>query len=130
MEPKEFAYIIESSKSFEDTIVSVLKSIDEQGGWSVFSIYDLKERLAAKEFKIKRLKIIELCSAKHANTLLGKEKLVSLCLPCRINILEDEGKVLIASMRPSIIPNFFQNIEKNTVVEIEAEIISIIKKAK
>jgi len=121
--------ITKSGKKFDEAVVSVLKSIDKKG-WSVFQIYDIKERLAAKGFNHSPLKIIELCSAKHANALLGKTKFVSLCMPCKIVVIEDKGKVEIASMNPQIMSEFFQEIEKKDTEELERDIKEIITNVK
>lgn len=86
MDINDFAYITETEKSFDNAVVSVLKSV-EQKGWSIFQIYDLQERLAAKGFEQNPLKIIEICSAKHANKFLNKNRLISLCLPCKITVI-------------------------------------------
>ena len=65
MELEDFAYIVETEKSFDETVVSVLKAV-EQKGWTLFQIYDVRERLAAKGFEQKPLKINAICSARHA----------------------------------------------------------------
>ena len=57
MKTDDFAYIIETKKSFDEAVVSVLKAV-EQKGWALFQIYDIKERLAAKGFTQKPLKIL------------------------------------------------------------------------
>ena len=80
MDIGDFAYIAETGKSFDDAVVSVLKAV-EQKGWSLFQVYDVRERLAAKGFSQKPLKIIEMCSAKYANPFLTKHRLISLCMP-------------------------------------------------
>ena len=97
MKQEDFAYIIETEKSFDEAAVSVLKAV-EQKGWALFQIYDVKERLAAKGFKQKPLKIIEICSGKYANQFLNKNRLISLCMPCKINVAEESGKVKIIGM--------------------------------
>ena len=74
MEQKDFTYIVETEKSFDEAVVSVLKSVDEIG-WSLFQIYDIKERLSAKGFEQAPLKIIEICSGKHSNNFLNKNKI-------------------------------------------------------
>src|SRR3989344_3473818 len=108
MDIGDFAYIVETKKSFDEAIVSVLKSI-EQKGWSLFQVYDVKERLAAKGFSQKPLKIIEMCSAKYANQFLNKNRLISLCMPCKINVVEDNGKVKIIGMKPTMISQGMQS---------------------
>src|SRR3990167_2582248 len=107
MKVEDFAYIVETGKDFDDAVVSVLKAV-EQKGWNLFQVYDLKERLAAKGFNQKPLKIIEICSGKHANQFLNRNRLVSLCMPCKISVFEEGGgKVKIAAMKPAIISLFF-----------------------
>jgi len=129
MKLENFAYIIETRRSFDEAVVSVLKAV-EQKGWSIFQIYDIKERLAAKGFEQKPLKIIEICSGKHANRFLNKNRLISLCIPCKINVLEEDGKVKIMGMNPIIISQFFPEVSKEEAEEVEKDIKEIIDNAK
>ena len=129
MKIEDFAYIVETKKSFDEAVVSVLKAV-EQKNWTIFQIYDVKERLAAKGFEQKPLKIIEICSGKHANLFLNKNKLISLCMPCKINVLEEEGKVKIIGMNPIIISEFFPEVSKEEAEEVEKDIKEIMDNAK
>ncbi len=125
----EFASVAETNKPFDDAVVSVLKAI-ESNGWALFQVYDIKERLSAKGFSILPLKIIEICSAKYANKLISKNKLVSMCMPCRITVIQEPEQVVIAAMKPTMLHSFFPEITKEEAQEIENEIIEIINKAK
>ncbi len=129
MKIKDFAYIVETTKNFDEAVVSVLRAV-EQKGWSLFQIYDVRERLAAKGFKQDPLKIIEICSGKHANNFLNKNRLISLCMPCKINVLEENGIVKIAGMKPIIMSEFFKEIKKEDAEEAEKDIVEIINSAK
>jgi len=129
MKTEDFVYIVETEKSFDEAVVSVLKIV-EQKNWTIFQIYDIKERLAAKGFEQNPLKIIEFCSGKYSNQFLNKNRLISLCMPCKINILEENEKVKIVGMKPTIISQFFPEVKKEEVMEVEKEIIEIIDKAK
>lgn len=128
MNEKDFAYVVETDKSFDDAVVSVLKTV-EQKGWSIFQIYDVKERLAAKGFKQKPLKIIEICSGKHANNFLNRNRLISLCMPCKINVLQEE-KVKIVGMRPSVIPQFFDEVSVEEARALENDLNEIVNNAR
>ncbi|MEK6915480.1 MAG: DUF302 domain-containing protein [Nanoarchaeota archaeon] len=128
MEIEDFAYIVKTNKAFEESVVSVLKSVEKKG-WTIFQVYDLKERLEVKGFIQDRLKIIEICSGKHANTLLNINKIFSVCMPCRINIFEDNQIIKIASVKPSILSDF-SNEAKKALEEVENEIKEIIEEAK
>ena len=129
MKTEDFAYIVETEKSFDEAVVSVLKSVDKKG-WSLFNVYDVKERLAVKGFEHKPLKIIEICSAKHANNFLNKNKLISLCMPCKINVLEEGGKIKIVGMKPTMISQFFPEVSKEEAEEAEKDIKEIIDDSK
>lgn len=125
----DFAYVVATNTAFDEAVVAVLKSV-EQKGWSLFQIYDVKERLAAKGFQQKPLKIIEICSGKYANAFLNKNRLVSLCMPCKINVFEDDGIVKIAGMKPSMISQFFPEITPTEVETAEKELKEIVDAAK
>jgi len=129
MKQEDFAYVVETDKIFDDAVVSVLKAV-EQKGWSIFQIYDIKERLAAKGFEHKPLKIIEICSGKHANNFLNKNRLISLCMPCKINVLEENEKVKIVGMKPTMISEFFPEITKEEAEEVEKDVREIVDTAK
>lgn len=129
MNAKDFVFVVETSKSLDDATIAVLKSV-EQKGWTVFQVYDMKERLAAKGFEQEPLKIIEICSAKYANRFLNKNRLVSICLPCKINVLQENGKVRIVGMRPSMVSEFFPEISREETLEAEKEIKEILENAK
>ena len=129
MKTEDFAYIIESEKEFDEAVISVLKEAEKKG-WAIFQVYDIKERLAAKGFKHDKLKIIEICSGKHANNFLNKNKLISLCMPCKINVLEEDGKVKIICMKPTIISQFFPEVSGKEAEEVEKDIKEIVDNAK
>ncbi len=128
MKMEDFVYIVETKKSFDEAVVSVLKTV-EQKGWSIFQIYDIKERLAAKGFEQKPLKIIEICSGKHANNFLNRNRMASICMPCKINVLEEDGKVKIIGMKPTMISSFFPEVSQEEALEVEKDIREIVDKA-
>src|SRR3989339_1286775 len=128
MNEEDFAYVVETKKSFDEAVVSVRKAVENKG-WAIFQVYDYKEILAVKGFKQKPLKIIEICSGKYANQFLNKNKLTSLCMPCKINVLEEDGKVKIIGMNPAIISQFFPEVSKKEAEEVEKDIKEIIDNA-
>jgi|SRR3989338_5754211 len=129
MKISDFVYIVETTKNFDEAVVSVLRAV-EQKGWSLFQIYDVQEKLAAKGFKQDPLKIIEICSGKHANNFLNKNRLISLCMPCKINLIEENGIVKIAGMKPTMITAFFTEVDRKETEETEKDIVEIINSAR
>ena len=128
MKIEDFAHIIKTEKNFDEAVVSVRKAVENKG-WTIFQVYDYKEILAVKGFKQKPLKIIEICSGKYANQLLNKNKLTSLCMPCKINVLEEDGKVKIIGMNPTIISQLFPEISEQEAEEVEKDIKEIVNNA-
>ncbi|MEW6294708.1 MAG: DUF302 domain-containing protein [Candidatus Diapherotrites archaeon] len=129
MKIEDFAFIVETKKGFDEAVISIRKSVETKG-WTIFQVYDYKEILAVKGFEQKPLKIIEICSGKYANQFLNKNKLTSLCMPCKINVLEEDGKVKIIGMNPIIISQFFPEISRKETEEVEKDIKEIIDNAK
>ena len=103
---EKFSYVLSTDKAFSEASVSVLKATGKEG-WAVLQIHDMTERLAAKGFSSKKLKVIEICSAKHSSKLLEKNMLTSLCMPCKVNVFEEQGTVKIATMLPGLINELF-----------------------
>ncbi|MEW6592793.1 MAG: DUF302 domain-containing protein [Candidatus Hadarchaeota archaeon] len=129
MKLEDFAHVVETGKSFDEAVVSVLRSV-ERKGWTVFQIHDIKERLAAKGFEHGPLKIIEICSGKHANSFLNKNRYISLCMPCKINVLEDNGKVKIVGMRPTMVTQLFPEVSMAEAADVEKDIREIVDESR
>ncbi len=124
-----FIQKIETKKSFDQAVIAVLKAVDQKG-WGLFQVYDIQERLAAKGFPLGKLKIIEICSAKYANNLLAKNILIAACMPCKIVVLEENKKVYLLEMKPSVMAEMFGNITTEDLQIVEKEIHEIIEIAK
>ena len=129
MKIEDFAYIVETEKSFDEAVVSVLRAVDKKG-WALFQVYDVRERLAAKGFSQKPLKIIEICSGKYANQFLNKNRLISLCMPCKINVLEENEKVKIVGMKPTMISQFFPEVDRKEAEQVETDMIEMVDNAR
>lgn len=51
-------------------------------------------------------------------------------MPCRINVIEEDGKIKIGSMRPSVMSQFFPKVDPNEAAAVENDVIEIIDSAK
>lgn len=129
MSEDKYVYEAITEKPFDEAVVSVLKNVESKG-WSVFQVYDLKERLAAKGFNQQPLKILEICKGNYADALINFNIKTSLCTPCRINIVEKNGKVSIMTMLPKVTSLLFDGIDSNMAEQIGEELKDIINNAK
>lgn len=98
-------YEIESERSFDDVVADVERLTAEKK-FRVLHIHDVKATLDEKGFKRENLKIIEICNAKFAHEALGKHMMVSIFMPCKINVYSENGKTKIMAMNPSAISDF------------------------
>lgn len=95
-------FVLESNNSFEATCIALRQAVDA-AKWALLGGYDFTEVLAGKGFPTEnRYKTFEICQARYASEMLEAESLIALCMPCTIAVIEEAGKVRVASAHPSI----------------------------
>ena len=126
----DFDYTVITGKSFEEA-VAALEEETKKAGFKVLYIHDVTATLKEKGFKIEPFKIIEICNAKSAYTALKADIKIGLCLPCKINVYQKDGKTYISGMRPVILSQFFTQANLgNLPNEVDEIIRGIIDKSK
>lgn len=127
MEP---IYTVITTKSFDEAV----RSVEEQtqaNGFRVLYVHDVQETLAEKDFKIQPLKILEVCNAKFASNALDIDLVVSLLMPCKINVYSADGKIVLSTIRPTSLARIFNKEELRTFAEdVEKVLINIIDQSK
>lgn len=125
-----FEYTVTTKKSFIDAVRSVEKET-KRAGFRILYIHDVAATLAEKNFQVEPFKIIEICNAKSAYTALRADIKIGLCLPCKINVYQKDGKTYISGMRPTILSQFFPNANLgNLPTEVDSIIRGIIDRSK
>jgi len=51
-------------------------------------------------------------------------------MPCKINVIEEGGKVKIVGMKPTMISQFFPEVNKREAEEAERDIIEMVDNAR
>jgi len=124
-----FDYTVLTNKTF-DGAVKAVEQETKNAGFRVLYIHDVTSTLKEKDFKIEPFKIIEICNAKSAYTVLQADIRIGLCLPCKINVYQKAGKTYISGMRPIVLPQFFPEANLgNLPSEVDAIIRDIIDKS-
>ena len=125
-----FDYTATTEISFDEAVTSVEKET-KNAGFRVLHIHDVTATLKEKNFEIDPFKIIEICNAKSAYSVLKTNIKIWLCLPCKINVYLKDGKTYISGMRPVILPQFFPQADLgNLPVEVDEIIRGIIDNSK
>lgn len=112
-----FDYTVTTEKDFDDAVLS-LEQETKRIGFRVLHIHDVTTTLKEKGFDIDPFKIIEICNAKSAYTVLQADIKIGLCLPCKINVYVKEGKTFISGMRPITLYQFFPDASLGTLPEV------------
>ncbi len=126
----DFDYTITTSKSFDEA-VNAVEQETKSAKFRVLYIHDVTATLQEKGLTIEPFKIIEICNAKSAYTVLQADIKIGLCLPCKVNVYKKDGQTYISGMRPIVLSQFFPQADLgNLPAEVDAVIRGIIDKSK
>lgn len=68
-------------------------------GFGVLGLYDFKKILKEKKFPIQKdITVFELCNPKAAQKALEYDAEISVYLPCRVSVYEENGKTVVATI--------------------------------
>ena len=111
-----------------DRVIERLEKAAAENQFGVLGVHNLKEKMAAKgvEFGCE-CRIVEVCNPHKAKTVLEENMSISTALPCRISVYEEDDKVKVATIRPTMLLNLFDSPELQGVArEVEDTLIRII----
>ena len=114
-----------------DDIVGKIEQAAQDNDFGVLDIHDLKKKMAAKGVDFApECRIIEVCNPNMAKEVLESNMEISTALPCRISVYEQDGKVKIATIRPTYMLDLFDSPALKSVAQsVEETIIKIISVA-
>jgi uncharacterized protein (DUF302 family) len=93
-------------------------------GFGVVGVVDLGARMREKGIEFARTcRIYEVCAPLKAKAILDRDMRVSTALPCRISLYEEGGRVILATLLPTLTLALF-NIPgmDGVAAEVEREI--------
>ena len=114
-----------------DDIVGKIEQAAKDNDFGVLDIHDLKQKMASKGVDFApECRIVEVCNPHKAKEVLENNMAISTALPCRISVYEEDGKVKIATIRPTYMLNLFDSPGLKSVAQsVEETIIKIISVA-
>ena len=81
------------------TVKDALADSAKEFGFGVLGSYDFKKILETKGFPIEKdVTLYELCNPKGAQEVLSTISEVSVYLPCRLSVYEEDGKTTISTI--------------------------------
>jgi len=121
---------VSTDKSVSDA-AAALQAAVQANHFGVMQVHNLKETMAKKGVEFEReCLIFEVCQPQQAKKVLDQNMSVSTALPCRISIYEENGKAILATLKPTILLAMFNTPQLEGVArEVEDTIVKIMKEA-
>jgi uncharacterized protein (DUF302 family) len=109
--------IVESSRTI-DEIGEAIREAAQKRKFGVLHVHNLKATMAKKGVEFAAdCRIFEVCNPQQAKRVLESRMEVSTALPCRISVYEEDGKVKLATIKPSMMLEMFGAEDLGPVAE-------------
>lgn len=119
-----------TDKTVSET-ATALQTAVQANHFGVMQIHNLKETMTKKgvDFGHECL-IFEVCQPQQAKKVLEENMSISTALPCRISIYVEDGKTILATLRPTVLLALFNKPKLERVArEVEDTIVKIMAEA-
>lgn len=120
------------SKYGVDETVSRLQQAIKDAGWVSPGVRDMNKSMSKQGVVFdKKVRLVELCHADHAKSVLGSDRHVATLMPCAIAVYEgDDGKTYISGMNMGLMGKMFGGniaaVMGGPVAEDERKILSTV----
>ena len=123
-------HIVESSKPI-DRVAKDLEEAVARHKFGVLGVHDLKATLAKKGVEFTReCRIFEVCNPHQAKKVLEVNLEISTALPCRISVYEENGRIKLATIKPTAMIALYSPPGLKAVAEeVEATLVAIMQEA-
>ena len=126
----EKPYVVFESPYNFNTTIDNLKIAAVGSNFIIIREQPLNEGLVKKGKENLKQQIIYFCNFSFLNKALAIDPRIGLFLPCRITVVERQGKVFVYAINPRRLSKLFNNIELNKLCkEMSETYISIIEDA-
>ncbi|HEX7515831.1 MAG TPA: DUF302 domain-containing protein [Chthoniobacterales bacterium] len=121
---------LSTDKTVSETAAAVQAAV-EANHFGVMQVHNLKETMAKKGVEFAReCLIFEVCQPQQAKKVLDQNMSVSTALPCRISVYEENGKTVLATLKPTTLLAMFNVPALQQVAqEVEDTLVKIMKAA-
>jgi len=108
MLPGRMILVRPSRLGFDETVAALEQGLVEEG-WASPGTLDLNQSMAKRGVVFKpRVKVVQLCNARYASSVLGTDRHVASLMPCAIAVYEgDDGRVYVSKMNTGLMGKLF-----------------------
>jgi len=107
----ELPILVYDSQSDLKTTVANLKNAAAAENFRIIRVQDLEDGLVKEGTESNREVIVYFCNFETLNKVLAVDPRVGLFLPCRVTVVEREGKVQVMSINPRYLSAMYNNDE-------------------
>ncbi len=99
--------------------------------FGIMQVHNLQETMTKKGVEFTReCQIFEVCQPQQAKKVLEQNMSISTALPCRISIYREDGKTILATLKPTTLLAMFNSPQlAGAAQEVEDTIIKIMQEA-
>jgi len=121
---------LSTDKTVSEVAASVQAAV-EANHFGVMQVHNLKETMMKKGVDFAReCLIFEVCQPQQAKKVLDQNMSVSTAMPCRISVYEENGKTVLATLKPTTLLAMFNVPALQQVAqEVEDTLVKIMKAA-
>ena len=127
---KTMLFKLSTGKSVTDA-AAALQTAVQANRFGVLHVHNLQETMRKKGVEFAReCLILEVCQPQQAKKVLEENMSVSTALPCRISVYEEDGKTVMATLKPATLLAMFNSPQLAGVAqEVQDTIIKIMQEA-
>lgn len=99
--------------------------------FGIMQVHNLQETMTKKGVEFAReCQIFEVCQPQQAKKVLEQNMSISTALPCRISLYREDGKTILATLKPTSLLAMFNAPQlADTAREVEDTIVKIMQEA-
>lgn len=99
--------------------------------FGVLGTHDLREKMTSKGVPFDReCRVFEVCNPQQAQPILSQAIEVSAALPCRISAYVENGRTVLATIKPAALLGLFGGAEGEQIArEVETSLVRIMEES-
>jgi len=110
--------IVRSSAASLEAICQRLPDVAQKHKFGVLGTHNLKEKMLSKGVPFEReCRVFEVCNPQQAQRVLTQAIEISTALPCRIAVYEENGRTVLATIKPTELLTMFRAPEAAAIAD-------------
>ena len=125
-------HVVQTDKSVEQAAADLAVAV-EKHGFGVLHTYDLQATMKEKGVDFPHAcRILEVCNPRRAAEVLTADMQISLALPCRICVFEQDGETKIGTLRPGQMMEIFPGAKDivSVAASVEKDLCAMMEDAR